>query len=54
MPGAIQEVLRDIYADSFPVTGYVRTAGPDIEVYLDGDTNAADYLCEVWVPVVAE
>ena len=52
MPEAIQQVIRQIYAGPFPVGGYSRAAGPDIEVYFDGDMNSPDYRCEVWIPIV--
>ena len=52
MPEAIQQVFRQIYDGPFPVGGYSRTTGPDIEVYFAGDMNSRDYRCEVWIPVM--
>lgn len=51
MPDAIQQAMRQIYGGPFPVNGHSRAAGPDIEVYFDGDMNRPDYRCEVWIPV---
>lgn len=52
MPGAIQSVFARIYQEWFPATGYEHSGGPEMEVYPPGDTTAADYRCEVWVPIV--
>lgn len=52
MPNAIQQVTQRIFSEFFPSTEYEHADGPELEVYLPGDTNADDYLCEVWVPVV--
>ena len=52
MPGAIQAVWGRIYGEWFPASGYEHAMAPEIEWYSDGDTTAADYKSEVWVPVV--
>lgn len=52
MPHAIQNVWERIFQEWFPGTGYEHTGGPEFELYPPGDTAAADYVCEVWVPVV--
>ena len=52
MPTAIQEVWGRIYGEWFPASGYEHAMAPEIEWYSDGDTNAADYRSEVWIPVV--
>jgi AraC family transcriptional regulator len=54
MPGAIQQVWQSIMADFTSPTQYAHAEGPDLEVYFPGDMSAADYRCEVWVPVVAK
>jgi AraC family transcriptional regulator len=51
MPGAIQEVWKRIYSEWFPASGYEHADSPDLEVYSMGDIRAADYYCEVWLPV---
>ncbi len=51
MPQAIQELQRQIATQWLPTSGYEYANGPDIELYGDGDTNAADYHCQVWLPV---
>lgn len=53
MPHAIQDVIARIFQEWFPATGYEHAGTPEIELYLPGDTTAADYRCEVWIPVVA-
>lgn len=52
MPNAIQEVWHRIFAEWFPATGFEHADAPELEVYPLGDTSAADYRCEVWIPVV--
>ena len=51
LPDAIQGVWKRIYSEWFPASGYEHADRPDLEVYPAGDTGAADYYCEVWVPV---
>jgi len=51
LPGAIQDVWKRIYSEWFPASGYEHADSPDLEVYGMGDTRAADYYCEVWLPV---
>jgi AraC family transcriptional regulator len=51
MPGAIQEVWKRVYSEWFPASGYEHADSPDLEVYSMGDIRAADYYCEVWLPV---
>ncbi|WP_134704629.1 AraC family transcriptional regulator [Ammoniphilus sp. YIM 78166] len=51
LPDAIQDVTRRIYTEWFPATGYQHDCAPELEVYPAGDTNSADYKCEVWVPI---
>lgn len=52
MPNAIQEVWHRIFAEWFPATGFEHADAPELEVYPLGDTSAADYRCEVWIPVI--
>ena len=52
MPRAIQDLWQRIYTEYLPGSGYRHAGTPDLEVYYDGDTSAAGYRCEVWIPVV--
>ena len=52
LPGSIQETFRRIFQEWFPSTNYEHDHGPELEVYLDGDSSAPDYRCEVWIPIV--
>ena len=52
MPDAIQEVWKRIYSEWFPSSGYEHAGNAEIEWYSDGDPGAADYLSEVWIPVI--
>lgn len=52
MPNAIQEVTKKIFSEWFPATKYEHADGPELEVYLPGNSNAEDYRAEVWIPVV--
>jgi AraC family transcriptional regulator len=52
LPHALQSLIGQIYQEWFPISGYMRAAGPDIECYLPGDPNQDDYPFEIWVPIV--
>lgn len=52
LPGSIQETFQRIFQEWFPSTNYEHDHGPELEVYLDGDSSAPDYRCEVWIPIV--
>jgi AraC family transcriptional regulator len=52
MPDAIQDLQRRVVAEWLPSSGYEYADAPDIEVYTQGDMSAADYRCEVWLPIV--
>jgi AraC family transcriptional regulator len=48
---AVQDVTKRIFSEWFPSTGYEHEDAPELEVYPDGDTGAADYCTEIWIPV---
>lgn len=53
LPTAIQNLQRQIYTEWLPGSGYeYNPYAPDIEVYNDGNQQAPDYKCWVWLPVV--
>lgn len=52
MPHAIQTLQKQIVTQWLPTSGYEYANAPDIEVYFEGDQYAADYKCEVWLPIV--
>jgi len=52
IPGSIQNVFQRIFQEWFPATGYEHAGLPEMEVYPSGNTEAEDYRCEVWIPVV--
>ena len=52
MPGAIQDVTRQIYSEWLPTNGTYEVAqNVEIEMYSEGDTASANYYSEVWIPV---
>ena len=51
MPSAIQALQKRIIGEWLPGSGYEYGNAPDIEVYFEGNQQAEDYLCEVWLPV---
>lgn len=51
MPTAIQELQKRIVTEWLPTSGYEYANAPDIEVYFEGDQQADDYKCEVWLPI---
>jgi AraC family transcriptional regulator len=52
MPDAIQTLQKRIVTEWLPTSGYEYANAPDIEVYGDGNQQADDYRCEVWLPIV--
>jgi AraC family transcriptional regulator len=52
LPGSIQTVWQHITSNFFSSEPYAHAPAPDIEVYLDGNTQATNYHCEVWIPVI--
>ena len=52
MPDSIQNLQKRIITEWLPGAGYEYVNAPDIEVYFEGDQSSADYVCEVWMPVV--
>ncbi len=51
MPDTIQSLQKRIMTEWLPTSGYEYADAPDIEVYSESDMTAADYRCEVWLPV---
>ena len=51
MPKASQDLWKQIYTDFFPVSGYEKAKGPDMEVYFKGDNSRPDYKSEIWIPI---
>lgn len=51
MPSAIQTLQKRIVTEWLPNSGYEYANAPDIEVYFEGNQQAEDYRCEVWLPV---
>jgi AraC family transcriptional regulator len=51
VPEALHDLLRRIYTEWMPSTGYQHECAPDIEVFPAGDMSSSDYRCEIWVPV---
>jgi AraC family transcriptional regulator len=52
MPDAIQNLQKRIVTEWLPNSGYEYANAPDIEVYFEGNQQAADYRCEAWLPIV--
>lgn len=51
LPGAVQEMQKRIFSEWLPGSGYQYASAPDVELYFEGDQSAADYRCQVWLPV---
>lgn len=53
LPQAMQDLQRQIYTEWLPTSGYeYNPFAPDMEVYSDGNQQASDYKCWIWLPVV--
>ncbi|MCT8977849.1 AraC family transcriptional regulator [Clostridium sp. CX1] len=51
VPESLHELLRRIYSEWMPSTGYQHDCAPDIDVFPIGDMSSPDYRCELWIPV---
>ncbi len=52
MPGAIQQVTKQIYSEWLPTNGVYEVAQyMEIEMYSDGNPASPDYYSEVWIPI---
>ncbi len=52
IPGALQKLNRQIFTEWLPNNvEYEPAAGMNIEMYTEGDMDAADYVSEIWIPV---
>lgn len=52
MQETIQPTWKRIFSEWFPQTGFKHADLPELEVYMDGDINAADYYMEIWIPIL--
>lgn len=51
LPDAMVTCWKRIFTEWFPGSGYESVNAPCLEIYSEGDITAADYGCELWVPV---
>jgi AraC family transcriptional regulator len=51
LPEATHSLLRRIFTEWMPATGYQHACAPEMEVYPKGDLYSPDYKCEIWIPV---
>ena len=49
---SIQAVIKKIFSEWFPSTGYEHANISELQVYLPGDMQGPDYRCQVWVPII--
>ncbi|RQV96422.1 AraC family transcriptional regulator [bacterium] len=52
LPHAIQQLQKRIVSEWLPSSGFEYADAPDIEVYFEGDQQADDYQCQVWLPII--
>jgi AraC family transcriptional regulator len=51
LPEAMQGLIQRIYNEWFPSSGWEHADGPELEIYSNGNTQAADYYSEIWIPL---
>lgn len=51
LPGTMHDLLRRIFSEWMPSTGYQHACAPELEIYYEGDMSASDYRAEIWIPV---
>jgi AraC family transcriptional regulator len=49
---SIQAVIKKIFSQWFPSTGYEHDNISELQVYLPGDMQGPEYHCQVWVPII--
>jgi AraC family transcriptional regulator len=49
---SIQAVIKKIFSEWFPSTGYEHDEISELQVYLPGDMQRPDYHCQVWIPII--
>lgn len=52
LPETSHALLRRIFSQWFPSTGYQHDRAPELEVYPVGDMFSSYYRCELWIPIV--
>jgi AraC family transcriptional regulator len=52
IPDAIQNMVKHIFNEWLPSSGYQHANAPEIEWYSEGDMASPDYRSEIWIPVV--
>lgn len=52
LPETLQEMQKRAVTEWLPTSGYEYANAPDIEVYYEGNQQADDYKCEIWLPVI--
>ncbi|MCX7746332.1 MAG: AraC family transcriptional regulator [Clostridia bacterium] len=51
LPEAAHDIMRRIFSEWFPATGYQHDCAPQVEIYPEGDPYSPNYRCEIWIPV---
>ena len=51
LPESIQDVMRRIFGEWFPASGWEHADGPELEIYSADDPRDADCYSEVWIPL---
>lgn len=51
LPNSMQDIWKRIYSEWLPNSQYEHGMLPEIEYYSSGDSMAADYRSEIWIPI---
>ncbi len=51
IPNAMQDMIKRVYGEWLPVSGYEWANAPDIERYSDGNPLSESFLSEIWLPI---
>lgn len=52
LPDSVQHTTKYIYSTWLPQSTYLHSAGPELEIYPNGDTNSENYVCYYLVPIM--
>lgn len=51
MPDAMINMLKKIYSEWFPSSGYSQDGTIELELYSDEDPTTPNHYAEIWIPV---
>jgi len=51
IPDSASVMMKRIFEEWFPSSGYEYAGTPFLEAYSEADTSSPDYSCQIWMPI---